>query len=288
LAQAQPSNIMLFVDGLARAPLSRVLIFAACWTVVRLVVLAPLLRTAKHKRGAGWKLISFINEFADAMVYAAVIVFMLVRPFGIQTFWIPSASMYKTLHTNDMIVANKFIYRMSDPKRNDIVVFRPPARALNPGDAAADFIKRLIGAPGDVIELKDKVLHVNGKKVAEPFVDFTDPFNDSLIIPRDRWEEVPIEDFKLVKDGDRYIPLTWQGGMVNLKSAREYGVESQEEADRLMALPPAAVPEGMYLFMGDHRNKSYDSRYWGLVPRESIIGRSEFVWMPLSRIGATR
>jgi signal peptidase I len=288
LAQSEPTSLMLLVDRLARAPLSQVLIFALVWTILRFAIAAPLLKAARHERRGGWKALSFLNEFADAMVYAAIIVFMLVRPFGIQTFWIPSESMFDTLHKNDMIVANKFIYRISDPKREDIVVFRPPAEALQPGDSATDFIKRLVGVPGDVIEIRKGKLFLNGEEQSEPFVDFTDPFQPSTLLPKDRWDDIVMPDFKLVKDGDKYVPLTIMGDRVNGETVPSYTITDPDEMARLKALPPAAVPDGHYLFMGDNRNGSLDSRFWGVVPRASIIGRSEFIWMPLSRLGQTK
>ena len=109
---------------------------------------------------------------------------MLVRPFGIQTFYIPSGSMIDTLMINDYIVANKLAFRLGKPNHGDIVVFKPPRRALNPGQGETDFIKRLIGIPGDVIEWNDKKLYRNEKYVPEPYVDYTFPGNpEGPIVP---------------------------------------------------------------------------------------------------------
>jgi len=286
VAQAQPSPFFQFVDKLARAPLSSVLIFAAVCTAVRLATYPVLKGTPQHKRGAPFAIARTLNELADALVYAGIVVFMLVRPFGIQTFYIPSGSMIDTLLVNDMIVANKLIYRYSEPQVGDIVVFKPPKRALNPDQAETDFIKRLVGKEGDVIEIKNKILHRNGKPINEPYVDYTSGIRGETVLPKDTWSSVYLPDFKLVEDNGQYIPLQIDGDLVNAvqgRTASEFMLSTQEDMDRLKALPAAKIPKGYFMFMGDNRNGSADSRTWGLVPRESIIGRSEFVWFPPKR-----
>lgn len=291
VAQSQPSPFFLFVDKLARAPLSSVLIFAAVCTAVRLVTYPIIRSTPLHKQTGGFKVAKLFNELADALVYAGIVVFMLVRPFGIQTFYIPTGSMIDTLLINDMIVANKLVYRYSEPQINDIVVFKPPKRALNPGQSETDFIKRLVGREGDVVEVRNKILYRNGKAIDEPYVDYTTGFNGNIVLPKSEWGSAYIPDYKLVNDNGKYIPLQINGEMVNAvkgQSAAEYLVNSQEEMDRLRALPAAAIPKGYFLFVGDNRNGSSDGRTWGLVPRESIIGRSEFVWFPPKRWKVSR
>jgi len=291
VAQSQPSPFFQFVDKLARAPLSSVLIFAAVCTAIRLAVYPLLRSTPSHKRGAGFALARTVNELSDALVYAGIVVFMLVRPFGIQTFYIPSGSMIDTLLINDMIVANKLIYRYSEPQVGDIVVFKPPKRALNPGQAETDFIKRLVGKEGDIVELRDKVLYRNGKPVDEPYVDYTSGLRGDTVLPKETWSSVYLPDFKIVDDGGKFIPLQIDGELVNAvqgRTASEFLLSDQREMDRLKALPAAKIPKGYFMFMGDNRNGSADSRTWGLVPRDSIIGRSEFVWFPPKRWKASR
>lgn len=286
LAQASgdpPANMMI-VDKLARTPLSQIVIFAAVLTAVRLVSYPYLSKTPKHQRSGGYSFVKILNELADALIYAAIVVFMLVRPFGIQTFWIPSGSMIDTLRKNDYIVANKLIYRMSEPKVGDIVVFKPPSMILTPGSPETDYIKRLVGAPGDVIELKDKQLYRNGKAVDEPYVRYTD---GDEVLSKEQADQRRIEDFKLINDDGRYVPVMMQSGIVNLSSPADFQVEP-DKIQKYLEAKPVAIPPGYYLFMGDNRNGSYDSRYWGLVPRSSIIGRSEFVWLPFSRWKVTR
>src|SRR5580658_5543171 len=107
------------VDTLARTPLSQIFIVVAVLTVVRLALVPYLRNVPRHKRFFGYASGRFLNEVLDAVIYAGVFVFMIIRPFAIQAFLIPSGSMWPTLYVNDFIVANKAIYRYSDPKDGD-------------------------------------------------------------------------------------------------------------------------------------------------------------------------
>lgn len=295
LAQSQPSPTFQFIDKLARAPLSSVLIFAAVCTVIRASLYFYLRNVAKHERVGFYGFAKFLNEFADALVYAGIVVFMLVRPFGIQTFYIPSGSMVDTLRRNDMIVANKLIYRYTEPQRGDIVVFKPPKRALAEGQQETDFIKRLVGVPGDVIEIRNKVLYRNGQAQNEKYVCYTTGPGNEQVLPKSDWPDAFIPDFKLVEYKGEFMPVVtdnrFGNDLINPLGpvAKEYVVDPSDTAkiEELKALPPTKVPEGYFLMMGDNRNGSFDSRGWGLVAREDIIGRSEVIWFPFSRWRAT-
>jgi signal peptidase I len=158
----------------------------------------------------------------------------LLLAFGIRQFvaeprYIPSESMVPTLEINDRLMVEKISYLFNPPERLDIVVFWPPDRLkeLNPTLKNDAFIKRVIGLPGDKVEVK------NGK--------------------------VFVNDVALVED---YIAA---------KPNYQWG--------------PQVVPENSYLVFGDNRNNSYDSHFWGYVPRENIIGRAAFRFWPLDRIG---
>src|SRR5262249_3941137 len=137
----------------------------------------------------------------DAIIYAGVFVFMLIRPFLLQAFLIPSGSMIPTLLENDFIVANKTIYRYSDPQRGDIVVFRPPAFAALPDqldsnhEPKVDFIKRCTGIPGDLIEIHDGNLYRDGKQEPDVHKHFTNnTINDLSQVTATGY----MQDFKLV------------------------------------------------------------------------------------------
>ncbi|MEQ1933672.1 MAG: signal peptidase I [Fimbriimonadaceae bacterium] len=272
-----PENI----DALARTPLSQIVVLVSICTVLRLA-LAPYLSKIppKHKVSGGYKAARIFNELFDAIIYAGIFVFLLIRPFVLQAFRIPSESMLDTLKVNDFIVANKFVYRFGDPKVNDIVVFRPPVNACNPdqidsdGQVKADFIKRCIGVAGNVIEIRGGKVYRDGQLAAEPFLKA-----DSR------------SDFKLVNYKGQYWPVTIYSGSINDPA---YGMKapyipaSLEEQEAIRKLPPAPIPKGFILCFGDNRPNSSDGRFWGLVPRADVIGRSEAVWWPPSRWQITR
>ena len=292
LAQAQPGNGAIYwIDKIARTSLSHIVIFSAVLTAVRLASFPFLRNTPSHQRHGWFSFVKVVNELCDALVYAAIVVFMLVRPFGIQTFHIPTGSMLDTLHEKDFIVANKLIYRYTDPKVGDIVVFHPPKVAFGAHDQETDYIKRLVGAPGDLVEWKDMKLYRNGEPVDEPYLyfDATNGMPPFFPLPKERWNELlPIQpDFKLVEVDGKVIPLQYKGDQANLGMWTKPEFMSPE-AYQWISLPAAKVPEGYYLFMGDHRNGSSDGRFWGLVPRENIIGRSEYVIFPFSRMKKSR
>ena len=276
---AQTRDISTFIDELARTPLSKVIMFVGVCTLLRLAIAPFIAKAPTHKRGPLYNFARFVNEALDAVIYAGVFVFLIIRPFCIQAFKIPSGSMLDTLQINDFIVANKAIYRYTDPKVNDIVVFRPPKIACLPnqldkdGEVNVDFIKRCVGDPGDVVEIKNGVLYRNGKPQPEPFI-----------------REKPRKDFKFVNDKGRLIPLQILGESVNddRDTADTFRESDFKRMDYLRGLPAAPVPKGWFLMMGDNRNESFDGRAWGFVPKSDIIGRSEFIWLPFNRWRVTR
>ena len=307
------------IDNLARTPLSQVVIFVVVLTFVRIAIYPILAKTAPHKRGGTYRSARFLNEILDAFVYAGVFVFMLIRPFGVQAFLIPSGSMWPTLNVNDFIVANKAVYRYSDPKAGDIVVFRPPVGATEgrpeqkdpvTGEVKVDFIKRCIGTPGQIIELREGQLFRDGKKVEEAYKTYSECTNqppgqecqDFRNLTDSEKDNLTKASFKLVKYKGRIIPLNFTNNDANSRSpmannigehspynvASDFVIDDQDEARRLRSAPAEPVPAGFYLMMGDNRNGSFDGRGWGLVPRRDIIGRSEVIWLPINRWRTTR
>jgi signal peptidase I len=288
----EPNKFADFIDKLARTPLSQVVYFVAACTILRIALYPVLARSKPHQRGGGYTAARILNESLDAIVYAGVFVFLLIRPFGIQAFKIPTGSMLNTLQINDFIVANKAIYRYTDPKHGDIVVFKPPERAKQPGQGDVDFIKRCIGIPGDVVEIRDGQLYRNGVAVPEPYVFYLYPDNTPnprRVPEEERWQFE--YDFKIVEYRGQIWPVSIRGEAVNthgLPTVDEFQADDEAMMQELKSLPPAKIPPGHYLFMGDNRFGSLDGRAWGLVPRSDIIGRSEFVWFPPGRWGRTR
>lgn len=316
LAQAeQTGGLREFIDTVARTPLSQVVGFVAVCTVLRLAVYPYLKNTNSHLRTGSYKFARFINEFLDAIIYAGVFVFLLIRPFAVQAFLIPTPSMIDTLMVNDFIVANKAIYRYTDPKVRDIVVFKPPTWATatdqqdENGEVKVDFIKRCQGVPGDVVEVRGGRLYRNGQVVDEKYTKDPEMSFDWKLVKytgvRKEWEGkyIPVilethgfdasPNFNIssgiakpfavgATSEDASTKDAWVG-RAGWKNRADLTTEEQTVIQELSDLPPAQVPPGYYLMFGDNRNGSFDSRAWGLVPRDNIIGRSEVIWLPFSR-----
>lgn len=332
---AGPGGLQQTIDTLARTPLSQIVFFVGICTIVRVALYNYLKATVPHRRHGIYRGAKFLNEAMDAIVYAGVFVFMLIRPFAVQAFLIPSGSMLQTLYVNDFIVANKAIYRYTEPQIGDIVVFKPPKRALQASQQDVDFIKRCVGTPGDLVQVIKGKLWRNGKPIDEPFLSRSPgmvPGDDASANghAQETGKDVQMDlDWKLVHYEGKarpelegaYIPVQIRRGDVGNEPpvnyghtaiCKEFGVGVSPDTDpgsswatdwtpvgsltakdwdyarELEEAPPARVPKGFVLMMGDNRNNSYDGRAWGLVPRDSVIGRSEFVWLPISRWRITR
>jgi len=316
LAQAHPAGSREIIDKLARTPLSQIVVIVAVLTVLRAVIYPYLRRVGPHGKSLGISLARFANEMLDSLAFAGVLVFMLIRPFGLQAFLIPTGSMWPELFVNSFIVANKAIYRFTDPKANDVVVFHPPKEgALSPddldsdGEMKFDFIKRCIGTPGDLIEMKNGVLYRNGQKVDEEYKAYSACLDDPnhcqnyRMLTPDEKKHITPTSFKLINYKGSIIPLNYDEFDANsplpevidvtlqqrpYSSAEKYQIPSREEQQKAIKLPAQRLPKGMYLMMGDNRNNSYDGRAWGLVSRDRIVGRAEMVWWPFSQIHRTR
>jgi signal peptidase I len=183
---------------------------------------------------------STFREYYEALLIAVIFV-NFARIFVFQAFKIPTGSMEDNLKVGDHIIVNKFMYGPSTPpwhkllplrdvRRGDIIVFRYP---LQPD---TDFVKRVIGMPGDTVEIRDKVVYLNGQPQPEPYVIHDDP---TIYPPRPALPE-------------------------------PYRSRDQ--------MSPVLVQPGQYWAMGDNRDRSSDSRYWGTVPRSMIKGRAFMVY----------
>lgn len=171
---------------------------------------------------------SLLREYAEALIVALLLAFF-IRTFIVQAFKIPSESMLQTLLVGDHLLATKFAYGVrlpfsekkifdgDDPAKGDIIIFEYPR------DPSVDYIKRIVGTPGDIIEVRDKQLYRNGEAVSEAYVHFTEP--------------------------DRIVPVRDNFG-------------------------PVTVPPGQYFVMGDNRDNSLDSRFWGFVDRGAIRAKA--------------
>jgi signal peptidase I len=187
---------------------------------------------------------SVVREYAESIIIA-ILLALLIRAFVVQAFKIPSGSMKPTLLVGDHILVNKFIYGIklrvpfsslnytlipiSSPKRNDVVVF------IYPVDPKKDFIKRVIGLPGDTVQIKNKKIYINNL----PMIDPRGVHSDQMIIP-----------------------------------------EAEQPRDNT---GPIIVPPHKYFVMGDNRDESYDSRYWGFVDQKEIIGEAFIIYWSWDR-----
>ncbi len=181
---------------------------------------------------------STLREYFESIVIA-VILALFVRTWVVQAFKIPTGSMENNLLIGDHLLVNKFVFGpatgpvergvlpMRDPRRGDVVVFKYP------DEPDRDFIKRVIGVPGDTLELRSKKVFINGQPLEEPYVHFLEPAHDA--------QEITSFDVR-----ERYGPVR--------------------------------VPDGQYFVMGDNRDNSQDSRYWGFLPRHYVKGRALMIY----------
>jgi signal peptidase I len=237
-------------EWLANLSIGYIVLSAFVLTLIRLA-LAPN-RTAIARS---------ISELVESLLIAGVLVFMIIRPFLLQAFYIPSESMEPTLmghdagesrtgvtydsSIHDHIFVNKLIYRFENPKRRDIMVFRAPISADKEDHPPVEniLIKRLIGLPGDTVQVKPDNngivrVFINGQPLVEPYIK----------------ENMDVQRPDAI-----------------------YGVQA-----------PLKLGPNQYFMMGDNRNNSNDSRFWGPLTKKRIMGKAFFIFYPFSRIGFLR
>ena len=217
-----------------------------------------------------------------AGLFPVILIVFLLRSFVFEPFKIPSGSMIPTLLIGDLILVNKFTYGLKLPvvnaritegnplQRGDVVVFRYPPKP------SVDYIKRVIGLPGDEVAYLNKRLTINGKPVPEaPMSDFFD--ESTMEYYKQFREDLGVTKHRIIID-DRRPAFIAGADDFKYKDNCRYSVEGVT----------CKVPEGHYFMMGDNRDNSLDSRYWGFVPDANVVGKAFFVWMnfgDLKRIG---
>jgi signal peptidase I len=200
-----------------------------------------------------------VIEYSRSL-FPILLIVLLFRSFLFEPFKIPSGSMIPTLLIGDFIVVNKFAYglrlpvlhtkivSLGEPERGDVVVFRYPV------DTSINFIKRLVGLPGDTISYRDKQLYVNGEPVQKVEQG---PFSN--------------EDLKCTTPRNDAVRFTEMLGGVEHEILQHTNSGNRNNQWQ--------VPEGHYFVMGDNRDRSNDSREWGFVPEENLMGRAVGIWL---------
>lgn len=218
-----------------------------------------------------------------ASFFPVILAVFVVRSFVVEPFKIPSGSMVPTLLVGDFILVNKFDYGLRMPvtntrltqgrplERGDVVVFRYPK------DESVDYIKRVIGLPGDTVAYQDKQLTINGKPVAETALpDYFDEERQNYA-----------KQFEESLDGRKNAILNNPAVPPFVMGAYDYPYRDNCTYNSRGVI--CKVPPGHYFMMVDNRDNSADSRYWGFVPDQNIVGRAFFIWMnfgDLKRIGS--
>ena len=220
-------------------------------------------------------------DWTAGLVPVIIAVFLL-RSFLFEPFKIPSGSMIPTLLVGDLILVNKFHYGLrlpvlnikltegTTPARGDVMVFRYPPKP------SVDYIKRVVGLPGDTVAYLNKRLTINGQPVVTDAVpEFFD--EDAMRYFKQYEEQLGVQKHRLLNDSDRPAFIPGAEDFMG-KDGCSYTVEGVT----------CKVPQGHYFMMGDNRDNSMDSRYWGFVPDKNIVGKAFAVWMNISnpkRIG---
>jgi signal peptidase I len=212
--------------------------------------------------------VAVVREYLDALIVAGLAALFLIT-FVIRTFYIPSGSMVPTLLVRDVLLVNEIEYRLHSPRPGDIAVFTPPIDA-----AGNEFIKRVIGVPGDTIRISDGIVYRNGKPLDEPYEYQAPAYN------------LEIRNYGIyVDDGDGTMrPLEQRAANI---------------PPRTMWQAPDRIPIGFYFMLGDNRRESDDSHLWGFAQmngtfaagplsashaQAGFAGRAFLIFWPLDRL----
>ncbi|WP_168542116.1 signal peptidase I [Acinetobacter sp. A2] len=244
------------------------LFFIAVWLLDKFV----FKQRANKGRGNENFIITWAYDF-----WPVLAVVMVLRSFLYEPFNIPSDSMVPTLETGDFILVNKFEYGVrlpiinskiidvGSPERGEVAVFRyPPQPSIS-------YIKRIVGLPGDHIVYDHGQLSINGEKVSKTPIQFSRD-KDSLDTPASIYHQEALGEHTFTMRELEGVNVARQAPFLNYVDNGKYSAENGLYWE-------VKVPEGHYFTMGDNRDQSADSRFWGFVPEENLTGRAFYVWM---------
>jgi signal peptidase I len=237
-------------------------------------LLSPREATGAVNENAKWLL-----ETLDSAAIAIGLVLFIIQPFLLQAFFIPSGSMEDTLRINDRLLVSKLVYRLREPRFQEVVVFLAPPEAQREVGGQDDFIKRCMGTPGDTIYVQNRQYFRKGRgeqiftELKEPYIKWSPQGRGALYS----------YDMKII-DGVIYSREYSQPGALGVWTVNGTPV-AQTDQERVERAEPQPIPAGMFLMLGDHRNNSNDSHAWGFVPRANIVGKAVCVFWPPTRVG---
>ena len=279
--------ISLLFPGLGHiysgSPKRGIILYTLSWILLIVVILSGVLSTFKGLvvficLGIGYIIFIAVDAFLIArkqtdyelksynkwyiyLIYAIFVLFIpeiifpITQNLGYKPYHIPAGSMIPTLNIGDQIMVDMKHYKKNHPKRGDIIVFELPEDEDEPERKGLYSIKRVIGLPGDIIDIKGRGLIINNKKVDQQFLSAFSLINNELSINADKYLETV---------SDRNFEVIYVKGLDSMiKGKLEY---------------PITVPENHLFILGDNRDNSYDSRFWKFLPKENILGKPKYIY----------
>lgn len=280
--------------------------------VISVVMALTLLRLCLAKVKDQWA--RTISETCDTVSFVLILAFLLIRPFVAQAFYIPSESMERTLLVGDRLIVDKLSYRFTALNRHDVVVFEAPPNATSEHKDGIDFIKRLIGEPGDTIQVKEAKLTVDGEVFCDSEgmdahsylrdklslgIDDSLKFYPDHVLINSKLSVSPEEIAEKLGHAGAKVTITPGQTLLNGKVQDEPytredpsynfpGGNGSFAVDTVEKDGSYKVPEGDVFMMGDNRNRSADSHVWGPLDKKRVVGKARIVFFPFSRMGAIR